>query len=26
VIRALNGAQVRMAIVRAPRLVNIVPA
>jgi leucyl-tRNA synthetase len=26
VIRALNGAQVRMAIVRAPRLVNVVPA
>jgi len=26
VIRALNGAEVRMAIVRAPRLVNIVPA
>ena len=25
-IRALDGAQVRMAIVRAPRLVNIVPA
>jgi leucyl-tRNA synthetase len=26
VMRALNGAQVRMTIVRAPRLVNIVPA
>jgi leucyl-tRNA synthetase len=26
VIRALNGAQVRMTIVRAPRLVNVVPA
>ena len=26
VIRALNGAKVRMAVVRAPRLVNIVPA
>src|SRR5262249_57698550 len=25
-VRALNGAEVRMAIVRAPRLVNIVPA
>jgi len=25
VIRALNGAQVRMTIVRAPRLVNVVP-